>query len=64
MKIANIAAVPHKAAIDMQAFAARNDDLDLPEVKLRRKGWRSSPRPYGAVQLAENPHANRKGRSD
>ena len=31
MKITNIVAVLHKAAIDMQAFAARNDDLDLPD---------------------------------
>jgi len=31
MKITNIVAVLHKAAIDMQAFTARNDDLDLPD---------------------------------
>ena len=31
MKITNIVAVLQKAAIDMQAFAARNDDLDLPD---------------------------------
>jgi hypothetical protein len=31
MKITDIVAVLHKAATDMQAFAARNDDLDLPD---------------------------------
>jgi len=31
MKITNIVAVLHKAAMDMQAFAARNDDFDLPD---------------------------------
>jgi hypothetical protein len=31
MKITDIVVVLHKAATDMQAFAARNDDLDLPD---------------------------------
>ncbi len=31
MKITAIAGVLHKAAIDMQAFADSNDDLDLPD---------------------------------
>jgi len=31
MKITDIASVLHKAAIDMQAFADRNDDLNLPD---------------------------------
>ncbi len=31
MKITDIVAVLHKAATDMQAFAARNDDLNLPD---------------------------------
>src|SRR5580704_10405216 len=31
MKITDIVAALHKAATDMQAFAARNDDLNLPD---------------------------------
>jgi len=31
MKITDIVAVLHKAAMDLQAFAARNDDFDLPD---------------------------------
>jgi hypothetical protein len=31
MKITEIASVLHKAAIDMQAFADKNDDLNLPD---------------------------------
>jgi hypothetical protein len=31
MKITAIVAVLHKAATDTQAFAARNDDLNLPD---------------------------------
>ncbi len=31
MKITDIAGVLQKAAIDMQAFAHRNDDLNLPD---------------------------------
>jgi hypothetical protein len=31
MKITDIAAALQKAATDMQAFAARNDDLNLPD---------------------------------
>jgi hypothetical protein len=31
MKITDIANVLHKAAIGMQAFANRNDDLNLPD---------------------------------
>jgi hypothetical protein len=31
MKITDIVAVLHKAAMDMQAFADRNDDFDLPD---------------------------------
>ena len=31
MKITDIVAVLHKAATDMQTFAARNDDLNLPD---------------------------------
>jgi hypothetical protein len=34
MKITDIVAVQHKAATDMQAFAARNRDLDLPDLSL------------------------------
>ena len=31
MKITDIVAVEHEAATDMQAFAARNSDLDIPD---------------------------------
>jgi hypothetical protein len=31
MKITDIVAVLHKAATDMQAFAARNSDFNLPD---------------------------------
>jgi hypothetical protein len=31
MKITDIVAVLYKAATDMQAFAAKNSDLDLPD---------------------------------
>jgi hypothetical protein len=31
MKISAIAAVLNKAAVDMQAFAAKNDDLNFPD---------------------------------
>jgi hypothetical protein len=31
MRISEIAAVLHKAAVDMQAFAANNDDLNFPD---------------------------------
>jgi len=31
MRISEIAAVLYKAAADMQAFAARNDDLNFPD---------------------------------
>jgi hypothetical protein len=31
MKITDIVAVLHKAATDMQAFATRNNDLNLPD---------------------------------
>jgi hypothetical protein len=31
VKITDIVAVLHKAATDMQAFAARNEDLNLPD---------------------------------
>jgi hypothetical protein len=31
MKITDIVAVLHKAVTDMEAFAARNDDVNLPD---------------------------------